>query len=420
MSDVCDRRRHILVTLEALPYPVDPRVRGEVQALLAAGYAVTVVGPTALGFNVRNEMIDGARVLRFRTVPRGHTPLGYFREYGASFAALAWLVRRVHRERPVDLAFVCGPPDLLVALALPLKRAGAAILFDYRELSPELFEAKFGADRARQRVLTALLRRSERFALRHADAVITVTEPCADLARTRGGVDPKRLFLVGNGPDPNRIYPVAPRPALRRGHRHLVLWLGAMSTQEGLERLIEAADELVNRLGRRDVGFALVGPGDVHDRLRQLIAERGLRDVIDVRGAVDDDAVRAYISTADVCVGVDESNSMNDRAGMRKVLEYMAIGRPVVQFPLAEMRRLCGDATVYARNADARDLARKIAWLLDNPEERERIGAAGRDRVLHGLMWPDQVPSLLAAVRSALGDVAVAPPRQRPLVAAYR
>jgi glycosyltransferase involved in cell wall biosynthesis len=420
MSDVRDRRRHILVTLEALPYPVDPRVRGEVQALLAAGYAVTVVGPTALGFNVRNEMIDGARVLRFRTVPRGQTPLGYFREYGASFAALAWLVRRVHRERQVDLAFVCGPPDLLVALALPLKRAGAAILFDYRELSPELFEAKFGAGGARRRVITTLLRRSERFALQHADAVITVTEPCADLARTRGAVDPKRLFLVGNGPDPNRIYPVAPRPELRGGHEHLVLWLGAMSTQEGLERLIEAADELVNRLGRRDVGFALVGPGDVHDRLRQLIAKRDLSDVIDVRGAVDDDAVRAYISTAAVCVGVDESNSMNDRAGMRKVLEYMAIGRPVVQFPLAEMRRLCGDATVYARNADARDLARKIAWLLDNPEERERIGAAGRDRVLHGLTWPDQVPSLLAAVRSALGDVAVAPPRQRPLVAAYR
>ena len=59
------------------------------------------------------------------------------------------------------------------------------------------------------------------------------------------------------------------------------------------------------------------------------------------------------MSTADVCVGVDERNAMNDRAAMRKVLEYLALGKAVVQFPLAEMQRLCGDATVYARNGDA-------------------------------------------------------------------
>ena len=141
-------------------------------------------------------------------------------------------------------------------------------MFDLREISPELFEAKFG----RRGPLHRLLLASERFALRRADAVITVSEPCAEIARTRGGVPAGRIFHVGNGPDPERIFPVAPRDELRGGHEHLVLWLGCMSSQEGLSRLVEAADHLVNDDGRTDVQFALVGPGDVHDELRREVA----------------------------------------------------------------------------------------------------------------------------------------------------
>ena len=394
-------RPHILLIIEGLPYPFDVRVRAQVEALVDAGYDVTVVGPKGHGLEGREETINGVRVLRYAAPPGGRNILGYLREYGGSFLALARLVHRAARDRPVDLAFVCNPPDILVALALPLRRAGAALLFDYREISPELFEAKFGQHGMLSRALFSLLLWCERFAFRHADSTITVSEPCAEIARTRGGLPPDRVFLVGNGPDPRRIYRVPPRPALRRGREHLVLWLGAMSQQEGLDRLIEAGDALVNRLGRRDINIALVGPGDVHDFLRDEIRQRGLEDVIELRGAVDDDLVRAYISTADVCVGVDECNSMNDRAAMRKILEYMAMGRPVVQFPLAEMQRICGEATVYARNADPNDLAQQIGSLLDDPQRRERLGAAARRRV-EGLLWPRQVPSLLQAVEFAI------------------
>ena len=388
---------HVLVLAEGLPYPFDPRIRGQVAALTGAGYAVTVAGPTGPGAEALDETIDDVRVLRFRAPSGGRGAVGYLREYAVATLRLARLVRRISRASAVDLVLVCGPPDSLVALALPLARRGAGIVFDLREISPELFEAKFG----RRGPLHRLLLASERFALRRADAVITVSEPCAQIARTRGGVAPDRIFHVGNGPDPQRIFDVPARAELRRGHEHLVLWLGCMSSQEGLSRLIEAADHVVNDLGRKDVQFALVGPGDVHDELRELVRLRHLEDAVLVEGQVDDDCVRAYMATADVCVNVDERNAMNDRAAMRKVMEYMAMGRPVVQFPLAEMRRLCGDATAYARNADARDLAAQIVKLLDDPERRERLGNLARARAHEGLMWPRQVPALLAAVAVA-------------------
>jgi glycosyltransferase involved in cell wall biosynthesis len=390
---------HVLVLLEALPYPTDPRVRGQVAALREAGFDVTVACPTGVRNGERDVVIDGVRVRRFKAPRAGRGALGYLFEYGVAFLRLWLIVRAVRRERPVDFVLVCTPPDLLVALARPLARQGAAVIFDYREISPELFEAKFG----RRGLVHRALLLAERYALRHADAVTTVSRPCAELALGRGGVDPARLFLVGNGPDPARVHRVAPWPELRRGRRHLVLWLGMMSTQEGLDRLVEAAQHVVHGRGRDDVHFAIVGPGDAREGLQRHVDALGLGDAVELTGGVSDERVRAYLSTADVCVGVDERNAMNDRAAMRKVLEYLALGKAVVQFPLAEMQRLCGNATVYARNGDAADLADRICALLDDAARRRRLGEAARRQVSAGLMWPQQIPALLAAVETAAG-----------------
>jgi glycosyltransferase involved in cell wall biosynthesis len=389
--------KHVLVVCEGLPFPGDVRVRAQAKALLAAGYRVTVAGPTGYDHEELDERVGEVRAVRYHAPPGGRSAFGYLREYASAQVKLGRLVRRVHREDPVDVALVCNPPDSLVATTRALARSGTKIVFDYREIAPELFEAKFG----RRGPLHRLLLWSEAYALARSDVVITVSESCAALAHERGGVVRERIFLVGNGPDAERMYPVTPDPRLRRGFHYLVLWLGTMSSQDGLEGLIEAAERLVNKRGRRDVGFAVVGPGDAHDALRAEAVRRGLADVVLVGGYVDDETARRYLSTADVCVNVDVRNEMNDRAAMRKVLEYMALGKPVVQFPLREMQRICGDTAVYARDGDMSDLATKIADLLDDRERRAALGRAGQQRVQTGMMWHHQVPSLLAAITAA-------------------
>ena len=388
---------HVLILLEALPFPLDPRVRAQSAALRAAGHEVTVVSPTASPGDPVDEVLDGVQVRRFPAPPAGGGVLGYGREYAIAGLRVRTMVRDVLRERRVDVVVTCGPPDLLVTP----RAAGRAPWRCRRVRLPRGLPRAVRGEVRPPRPPYWALRIAERHAFHAADAVTAVSEPCAELARARGGVDPSRVFLVGNGADPERVHPVAPRPELRRGREHLVLWLGMMSSQDNLDRLVEAAGHVVHSRGRTDVQFALVGPGDARERLQRDVDERRLGAFVELPGCVDDELVRAYISTADVCVGVDEPNAMNDRAAMRKIFEYMAVGKAVVQFPLREMQRLCGDACAYARPGDAADLAATICGLLDDPERRRELGAAGRRRALNGLMWPAQVPALLAAVGTA-------------------
>jgi glycosyltransferase involved in cell wall biosynthesis len=338
------------------------------------------------------------RVLRYVAPPPARGVLGYGREYGLALARLVWVLRGLRSEPPFDVVIACNPPDFLIQLARPFRRRGAGVIFDYHDPSPELFTTTFG----RRGPLRLALLGLERLAFEFADVVMTVNDPCAELVRSRGRVPADRVYVVRNYPDPARFFPVEPRPELRRGRKHLVLWIGRMSPKEGLQLMLEAADELVNSRGRTDVSFTIVGRGNVRDALVSEVGRRRLNGAVELPGEADDPLLRDYIATADLCLSLDECNELNDRSIMIKVLEYMAMGRPVVQFQLAEMERVCGDATVYARDGDAVDLADRIARLLDDPETRSRLGERALRRIENGLTWPHQLPTLLSAVERAV------------------
>jgi len=86
---------------------------------------------------------------------------------------------------------------------------------------------------------------------------------------------------------------------------------------------------------------------------------------------------------------------MNDKSTMNKVLEYMALGKPLVQFDLTEGRYSAQEASLYAERNNARDMGDKILQLLDDPELRAKMGAYGRNRVINELSWEHTSKALL-------------------------
>jgi len=208
--------------------------------------------------------------------------------------------------------------------------------------------------------------------------------------------------VVRSAPDLRRLAVAAPDPALKRGAAFLVAYVGVMNSQDGVESMLDAMRHIVVGQARRDVRAVLMGDGPLLPALRRMAVDLGIADAVEFTGWADDSVLIPMLTAADVCVSPDPVNDFNHKCTMNKILEYMALGKPVVMFDLVEGRRSAGDAALYARDGDSRDLAARILALLDDEALRRRLGASGLDRMRRELGWEHQVPRLIAAYQ-ALG-----------------
>ena len=386
--------RRILIIVENLPLPFDRRVWQEARTLRDAGAEVSIICPMGKGYEARFERLDGIDIHRHPLPADGAGPIGYLREYGA---ALFWeflLSCKVFFGRGFDVIQGCNPPDLIFLVAAPFKLFGRKFVFDHHDINPELYEAKFH----RRGLFWRMMLVFERLTFALADISIATNESYKAIAIERGRMKPQDVFVVRSGPDLSRFTKVPPAEHWRNGRRFLVGYVGVMGEQEGIDLLLDAVASLVDR-GRTDIQFCLVGGGPSLAELKARCARQGLDDYVTFTGRAPDADLFEVLSTADVCVNPDRVNPMNDKSTMNKILEYMAFGKPIVQFEVTEGRVSAADASLYARANDAVDLADKIAWLLDRPEERARMGAIGVARVRDDLSWAHQVPKLVAAYR---------------------
>jgi glycosyltransferase involved in cell wall biosynthesis len=386
--------RRVLFLAENLPCPFHTRVWQEARTIHDAGAIVSIICPTAPMYEARYEEIDGIHIHRHPLPLEARRAGGFLLEY--SFAmfwqfTLAW---RVFFGRGFDVIHAANPPDLLFLIGAVFKiLCGRKFIYDQHDINPELYEAKFG----RRDFFHALLLRCERWSFALADAAIVPNESYRQIALGRGGKRPDGVFVVRNGPDLERMRPRTPDTDWKQGRRFGVGYVGVMGRQEGLHHLLAAVDHLVHTQSRRDIQFLCIGDGPERAHLIALAQALGISDYVSFPGRLSDGDMVAALCAADLCVNPDDANDMNDKSSMLKIVEYMALGKPVVQFDLTEGRVSAQDAALYARPNDVVDLAAKISVLLADPEARRRMGTLGRARVETELAWKYQAPNLLAA-----------------------
>ena len=393
--------KRVLIIVQNLPVPFDRRVWQEAGELRRAGYQVTIICPKGRGFEKSFELLDGIAIYRHPLPYEAHGALGYLFEYGWSLAWELALTSWVFMRRGFDAIHACNPPDNIFLIGGLFKFLfGTRFLFDHHDITPELYEAKFG----RRDLFYQVMLTWEKMTFRLADVSIATNQSYRDIAMTRGGMAPDKVFIVRSGPSLERMKILPPDPALRRGRRYLVGYVGVMGQQEGIQYLIEAARRIVYDQGRRDIQFALVGGGPALETFRALASAYKLDEYVTFTGRASDDVLLSVLNTADICVNPDEANPMNDKSTMNKIVEYMALGKPIVQFDLTEGRFSAGEASLYAKGNDAADLADKIVALLDDPQRRAAMGAFGRAKVERELAWGYEAPKLLAAYESLFSE----------------
>jgi len=387
------RRRRVLIIVENLPCPFDRRVWQEARTLSAAGYMVSIICPKGKGYERGYEEIEGIAIYRHAQPFEGSGAFGYLAEYGWALLAEFALSLRVLMERGFDAIHACNPPDMIFVIGGFYKLFGKKFLFDHHDINPELYEAKFQRRDLFYRLMLAL----ERCTFRMADVCVATNESYRRIAIERGRRAPDKVFVVRSGPDLRRLQRLPPNAALKRGRRYLVGYVGVMGRQEGIDSLLESVRHIVHVMGRTDVQFGLVGGGTELAAMRTLAERLGVSEYVTFTGRVPDAELLEMLNTADVCVNPDVANDMNDKSTMNKIMEYMALGKPIVQFDLTEGRVSAQDASLYALRNDPIDFARKVVALLDDEPLRRRMGEAGLERVRTTLAWEHEAPRLLAA-----------------------
>jgi glycosyltransferase involved in cell wall biosynthesis len=394
-------KKKVLIIVENMPVPLDFRVWKEARSLQQAGYQVVVLCPKRKGCERGYELLEDIHIYRHPMAKEGDTPLEYIWEYVFAFVMEVLYSWWIYLRRGFHVIQGCNPPDDIFLVALPFKLFGVKYIFDHHDVNPELYFSKYEKKDFFYKVQLWL----EKATFRCSNVVMSTNNSYREVAITRGGVQQEDVFVVRNGVDPKKFKAVRPNPALKKGKRYLVGYVGNMSTQEGLDILIEAAFR-IRTAGRKDVHFTCIGGGPGLPGLRRLVQEKCLEDTVTFTGRIPDAELLEILSTADVCVNPDKPCPMNSMSTMIKIMEYMALGKPIVQFEGKEGRFSAQAASLYSDGADHQaDFADKILWLLDHPEERERMGQFGLKRIEKDLAWEYSVWNLLAAYERAFSKV---------------
>lgn len=394
-------RRHILILVENFSVPSDRRVWQESQALAGAGFKVTVICPTGSDRDLEREtMIEGVRVLRYPLRAATGGPLGYVGEYLAALWHTLVLTIKVRRQGRIDIVHACNPPDVMFLIALLLRPGGTRFVFDHHDLAPELFLSRFPRG---GRALYCVTRFCERLTFAAADAVISTNESYRRIAIERGGVPSDRVVVVRNGPDLRRFTRQAPDVNLRRGKKYLLAYLGVMGPHDGVDYALRAVQLLRDEIGCDDVHCIFMGAGAAFDDMVALSQCLGVDDIVEFTGWVGDEFIQRCLSTADVCLAPDPLTAFNNVSTTIKVVEYMAMGRPIVSFDLFETRVSAGDAAHYVPASDERLFAQALHKLLQDPELRRQMGESGRCRVEQSLCWEVSRRALVKFYQQILG-----------------
>ena len=385
--------KHVLIIVENLPVPFDRRVWQEANTLKENGAKVSIICPKMKGYTQSFEVINGIEIYRHPLPVEGKGAFGYFFEYTI---ALFWeftLSLKIFLKKRFQVIQGCNPPDLIFLIAAFYKLFNVKYVFDHHDINPELYIAKY----QKKGLFYNFMLLSERLTFATANYSIATNESYKEIAVRRGKMPDEKVQVVRSGPKLERLKLTPGNKSYKKGREFLIGYVGVIGEQEGLDLLLEAAKLIISI--RKDVQFAIIGDGTELEKIKSLSKKMGLEDYVDFYGRVNDEKMVDILNTADICVNPDRPTEMNNLSTMNKIMEYMALKKPIVQFNLKEGKLSAQNASLYAENTSTTDFANKIIWLLDHKEERIKMGEIGYTRIINTLSWEHESQNLLNIYR---------------------
>jgi glycosyltransferase involved in cell wall biosynthesis len=390
------RKKHILIIVENLPLPFDRRVWQEANTLKENGAEVSIICPQMNGYTKKHEVLNGINIYRHPLPLEASGARGYLVEYSTALFWEFWLSLKIFFRKRFHVIQGCNPPDLIFLVAIFFKLFGVKYIFDHHDINPELYIAKYN----KKGIFYKMLILFERLTFKTANYSIATNESYKNIAVNRGKMPAEKVQIVRSGPKLDRLKLTAGNQVYKKGRKFLVGYIGVIGEQEGLDLLLDSVKYIVAK--RIDIQFAIIGGGTDLEKIKKLTQEMGLQNYVDYYGRVDDEIMVDVLNTADVCVNPDRPTEMNNLSTMNKIMEYMALKKPIVQYDLKEGRVSAREASLYAKNTSTEDFAEKLMSLLDDEEKRNYMGNYGYNRVVNELSWEFESKKLVSFYKTVL------------------
>ncbi|MFN3866700.1 MAG: glycosyltransferase family 4 protein [Demequina sp.] len=251
----------------------------------------------------------------------------------------------------------------------------------------------------------AMTARLEADACRHADHSFAITEGLRSLMIDRG-VPEDHISLLPNGVDVNRFTPSPPNEELRKQlgleGKIVIGYVGSVLDYEGIELLVDAVRLLVD--AGLPVALLIVGDGKAFDSVKRRVVEAGVGDHVVLPGRVPHAEAEAYYTLIDIAPFPRLPLTVTELVSPLKPFEAMAMGKPVVVSSVAALTEIVSDGVngrVFVKG-DVESLAATLTHLVEDEDERSRLGAAGREWVVANRSW-DTLSARIVDTYQALG-----------------
>ncbi len=366
-------------------FPLDARVRREVECLLDAGHEVDVISLRREA-QAGRENWNGAQAYRPPLRHRREGALLYLVEHFAFMAMATLLAGFLHVRRRYDVVQANTIPDSVVFASIVPKLLGAKVMLDLHECVPEFFATKY--DLPLSHPLVRLSGWVEQAAIRYADRVVTCTQEMKDVFVGRGAPADK-IDVILNAADEAvfDVHKYPPRP--REPGRFTLICHGSVEERYGHDTLVEAVALLRDEIP--ELRLEVYGDGSFLDEVQQLARQRGVEDRIWFAGEyVPIEQLLEGIARADAGVVAMKKDPFRDLTHCNKMYDLIAMRRPAVISRTESVQRYFDEGCFeYFDADDPGDLARAIRELYEKPESADRLVERAAE-VNEPYRWPQQ------------------------------
>ena len=361
-------------------YETDNRVMRYAETLARRGDHVDVLALQRESLP-REEVLDGVHVSRLQR--REVNEKGKFSYLGRIaqflFRAMYHVTAR-HLRRKYDLIHVHSVPDFLVFAAWLPRISGTPVVLDIHDILPEFYNSKFGT--RPDSLAFRFLQRVEKVSGRFSRHVIVANHIWQERLLSRS-IEPGKCTVVLNSPDRSIFAKSDGTPA--GDGRFSLLYPGSIHWHQGLDVAIGAFGKISNQVPHVD--FHIYGEGPLKQDLVSLVQRLNLEGRVFFHKPLALREMAKVIQTADLGVIPKRKDNFGNEAFSTKILEFMAVGVPVVVSDTMVDKYYFDNSIVrFFQAGDEEDLARCLLDLIQNPESR-RLQAEEASRFVDKNDW---------------------------------